>query len=104
MDSTDCQENAVRLVSGSTNKEGRVEMCVDGQWGTIKVCREPNEIAKVVGVLCYRLGFSRESKLYIAMHMPLSVVTVFFSYRCQFLLFWNWLWPYSQYYMYFPEP
>ena len=62
-DYTDCQDKALRLVGGSTNREGRVEMCIDGRWGAIKVCREPNRIAEVVGILCYRLGFSRESKL-----------------------------------------
>ena len=63
MDYTDCQDEALRLVGGSTNREGRVEMCIDGRWGAIKVCRESNRIPEVVGILCYRLGFSRESKL-----------------------------------------
>ena len=46
----------MRLVDGSVPSEGRVEVCVDGQWGT--VCgvnyRRHQEAAEVV---CRQLGY-----------------------------------------------
>lgn len=30
-----CNLGDLRLVGGTTNREGRIEICIDGQWGTI---------------------------------------------------------------------
>lgn len=54
----DCHEETMRLVGGSTNREGRVEVCLNGHWGAINVCREPDQIGAVAGILCDQLGFS----------------------------------------------
>ena len=44
-------------MGGSTNSEGRVEVCIDGRWGT--VCNNKQEgIAEAV---CSQLGFLRQS-------------------------------------------
>lgn len=56
----------IRLVSGETVLEGRVEICFDYQWGT--VCG-----ATVMPPLCRQLGFSAEGvnlqSQYLQVHM-----------------------------------
>ena len=32
---TECNHNDIRLVGGRDSREGRVEICVDGRWGTV---------------------------------------------------------------------
>ena len=44
----------MRLVGGPSNREGRVEVCVDGRWGT--VCGEGWGDTEA-GLVCARLGF-----------------------------------------------
>ncbi|XP_064397201.1 scavenger receptor cysteine-rich domain superfamily protein-like [Halichondria panicea] len=51
----DCDNGEVRLVSGDTCNEGRVEVCMNGRWGT--VCNNTPELA---GAVCSQLGFSPE--------------------------------------------
>ena len=52
-------EGDVRLMGRSTTHEGRVEVCVSEDWGT--VC--DHSFGPVdAGVVCYQLGFSRNSE------------------------------------------
>ena len=54
-----CCEGEVRLEDGSVFNEGRVEVCVDGIWGT--VCND--YFASIdASVVCRQLGFSRFGK------------------------------------------
>ena len=46
-------------MGGSTNREGRVEVCVDGRWGT--VCGEGWGDTEA-GLVCARLGFPINKK------------------------------------------
>lgn len=50
-----CTEGDVRLLEGSSELEGRVELCRNNQWGTVCVSGWDNSDARVV---CRQLGFS----------------------------------------------
>ncbi len=47
-----CDDGTPRLVSGSTDREGRVEVCVGGRWRT--VCTGSQELA---GAVCSQMGY-----------------------------------------------
>lgn len=47
-----CSDNEVRLVGGRTQTEGRLELCVSGQWST--VCNEQWD-AENADVVCRQL-------------------------------------------------
>ena len=48
-------------MGGSTNREGRVEVCMDGRWGT--VCNNSQE--GIAGAVCSQLGYPAQGTLYI---------------------------------------
>lgn len=49
-------EHAVRLVSGSSEYEGRVEICDGVEWGT--ACSDDNWGNNEAAVVCRQLGFT----------------------------------------------
>ena len=61
LDMTGCPEGKARLVGGSFEQEGRVEVCSNGVW--ISICQSGwNAIDAYV--LCNQLGYTGTSELF----------------------------------------
>ena len=52
--SFECQTGEVRLVGGQEESEGRVEVCINGEWGTVCDVGWGSQEAQTV---CRQLGF-----------------------------------------------
>ena len=56
-----CQDGDIQLAGGSYNNVGRIDLCVNGTWGTICSNSFDNKDASVV---CQQLGYSTFGKLH----------------------------------------
>ena len=56
-----CIQGNVRLVGGSGDYEGNVQVCINGTWGYVCDNKWRTNDAKVV---CSQLGYSKSSKNY----------------------------------------
>ena len=69
MPADNCGYGDMRLVGGETEAEGRVEMCINGRWGTM--C--DNEWSdRHTAVVCRYLGFSDDIGGRCSKHFKLS--------------------------------
>ena len=59
-DTASCPAGEMRLIGGSVDKNGRVEVCLNGVWGT--VCADGWGISDAF-VACKQLGMGEGSKL-----------------------------------------
>ena len=57
-----CNNSDLRLVGGSNEREGRIEICFNETWGT--VC-DNFWSTNDASVACRQLGFSEEGKLHV---------------------------------------
>lgn len=56
-----CRDGEARLRNGVTNSQGRLEVCLNSQWGT--VC-DNGWGSNDAGVACRQLGFSASGTMY----------------------------------------
>ena len=90
-----CEDDGVRLIGGSTELEGNVQVCVNGVWG--KVC-DPNWGAAEAKVTCTSLGYSKlgmNAISCIKVFLPQTSFSLFQSYReccLRFIILWRKCW------------
>lgn len=63
----DCTDGDIRVTNGLSALEGRVEVCVDGVWGT--VCDDLWGVEEA-GVACRQLGFSPNGRSTVVYVVP----------------------------------
>ena len=56
-----CTEREIRLVGGTSSVEGRVEICISNEWGT--VCDQMWDVTDA-GVVCRQLGLPFTGKCF----------------------------------------
>ena len=64
-----CTHGSIRLRGGSTSMNGRVEVCLNGDWGT--VCDDGWSTIDA-NIACRQLGFSNSSRTFYDLSMNIN--------------------------------
>ena len=82
-DTSGCELGQLRLAGGTNNMEGRVEICIDGIWGTVS---DDAWSSVDVQVVCRQLGFSAKGMCKTSKYVNEQCV-ITYVFNLQILLF-----------------
>ena len=60
--SDSCKNGDIRLAGGSSVNEGRVELCLDGRWGTVS---SDGWSISDAAIACRQLGYNTQGTIYV---------------------------------------
>lgn len=90
LDTGPCVNGSIRLAGGSNLIEGRIEVCYDGDWGT--VCDDNFDSSDAL-VACRQLGYNGTGK-YVQITTNITLYDYYVNKRYWNCILWTWKWSY----------
>ena len=78
-DQVGCQHGDIKLVNGSNPNEGRVEICINNQWGTVT---DDGWSSNETQVVCRQLGYSTDGKTWKQLKLKSSSNDILATLMC----------------------